>query len=1007
MKQIALVALLATTGLVVPGAAMAQTAAQAAEEVTEAVDAADIVVTGSRVSTNANSPTPLTVLPADQFLKLQPTTAVDALALMPAMMGSQGTSSRPGGGQRNGAAAYLSLRNMGDLRTLILMDGQRVVPTINSNQAQVDAAVVPQLLLKRVDMVTGGVSAVYGSDGVSGVINFVTDRDFNGVKLQANNGISTYGDARTWDVGIAAGTRFADDRGHIEFSYQHLKDHGVVDRRDSLDRAIYAANTGGAGTGTSANPYFNIPDMRQSNMTFGGRIVSVGTSADSAALNGLQFTSPTTLAAFNNGLLPIVGGSLAPFSSALTVYNATSNPTGTIATGNVQSGGDGAYYASSSIKHASSADQAFGRFDFDLTEDIHFFAQLAYSRLVNSNQFRSPAFNGNASLRFSYANPYLWNVQGTAGTLFRSNPGRFFNMGILLLNAPTSQNTTETWMAHTGFEGKIGEKLNWTLTGGKSRSVINSEDFFNFRRDKFAAALDAVDVGQVTTGTPSGQIACRATVAYTGHAANPNLAGCVPLNVFGGIQNSSPQALAWLYETTFNRHVTRLETISGSVTGQPFETWAGPVKMALSGEWRQIRWDVTSNADPLDLAPDCAGILYNCTAGTTVKWFNNSFGAISGAKQTVKEGAFEVQVPLLRDQPMFQDLSVTGAVRLTDYSTSGKVTTWKLGADWHINDDIRIRATRSRDIRAPNLFEMFSSVKQNCATTTVDKLTGATNNNNCNIERPNPNLTPELADTLTAGVVLTPGFIPGLTLSVDYYRIKVKDVVFLVQGFNQNVLANCADLKGAPAICSIVVNRKDWIDTNPATNPILNTESQFFNIANQRTWGIDFEANYNTKLGERPLNLRLLAAYQPQLDYDQGPVGVLTMAGAFNVGTNRFSASPKWRLTGIASLDVTDNISFTWLQRWRSGLNAYYDPAIQLVQSKLPALGTTTLNLSYKFEDNRLGNGELFLNVRNVFNAFPTSYYSGQVTQPSSQPFLPEGDDTLGRYFTVGFRLKL
>jgi iron complex outermembrane recepter protein len=426
---------------------------------------AEITVTGSRVATGANSPTPLTVLPTDQFLKLQPTTVTDALTLMPALMGSQNTGSRPGGGQRNGAAANLSLRNMGDLRTLILMDGQRVIPTINSNNAQVDSSIVPQLLLKRADLVTGGVSAVYGSDGVSGVINFITDRDFNGIKLQANRGVSTYGDAQTWDVGIAAGTRFANDRGHIEFSYQHLDDKGLPDRRNALERDLFRANIGQAGNGSSANPYFNINDMRIANATFGGLVIS----SSLASMVGQQFTSPTALGAFNHGLVPLVGGTLVPFGSA-----------GTLASTNVESGGDGAYYASSSIKHKSSFDQAFGRIDYDLTDDVHFYAQFSYSSLTNANQFRSPNFisnNTTGNLRFNFRNPYMWNL-ANVGPSIRSNLTGTMGMNILILNAPRSQNETEAWMAQTGFEGKIGDKFDWNIGFSKQRSQLTSIDPF-------------------------------------------------------------------------------------------------------------------------------------------------------------------------------------------------------------------------------------------------------------------------------------------------------------------------------------------------------------------------------------------------------------------------------------------------------------------------------------------------------------------------------------------------
>lgn len=984
------VALFTCSSALLFGAANAQTSSNATSG---DLQLEEIVITGSRIVSGSDTPTPVTMMNTEEFLKLQPTTVTEAVNLLPALQGSQNVTSRPGGGQRNGAGAYMNLRNMGSLRTLILYDGQRVVPTINQNQADVDATLVPQLLLKRADVVTGGVSAVYGSDAVSGVINFITDRDFNGVKFQANTGMSGHGDDRIWGVGAAAGTRFADNRGHVEFSYQYHDDEGIQNRLDANDRDFYAANTVGVGGGTAINPYYNIDNGRISNATFGGMIIRSSFAADTTTLGNLQFLSNGQLATFNHGLIPLRGGGLAPYS-----------PTATVASANIESGGDGAWQQSTSIKHGINFHQAFGRLDYDLTDSLHAYAQLAYSKINSFNRFRGPSFISNTgNLRFSYANPFLLNTQDPYRALFLANPTRNIDMNIFLLNDPKSTQETKAHMFYAGLEGELGTDFDWQLNVGNSQSVIQANDLFNFDRGKLAAALDAVDVGQVTTGTRNGVIACRATVAYAGHAANSNYAGCVPLSLFGG--QPTQASLGWLYQPTFNRNRTRQDHVNAAITGPAFDNWAGPVKAALSAEYRRLRWDTKTNTEPSDLA-DCVGISFNCTA-TTAKWFNNTMGPVPVVEQKVTEGALEVEFPLLAGVPAVEALDLTGAVRRTHYSTSGDVTTWKAGLNWNINGDVRFRATRSRDIRAPNLFDLFTSTQVNCSFSGTDPLTGGAYTNVCNTQGSNPNLKPEFADTFTVGAVLTPSFAPGLSLTLDYYKIDVEDVILLQQGWNSATLNYCTQVRGNSPVCSLV-SRTNWTDTNAATNPITAFRSQNVNVAAQHTWGIDFEVGYRTDLFDRPFNVRALVGYQPELDYDQGPTApYLAIAGAYNVGSNRLAASPEWKLTGVVSYDITDNFNVTILERWRSGLTAHYDPAVVVLNPNLPSVGYTTLNLSYKMPGSKLGDAEVFLNVQNLFDKFPAVYYAGNNGTPGANPSLPEGDDTIGRYFTLGIRLKM
>jgi outer membrane receptor protein involved in Fe transport len=961
-------------GLFFTGVAVAQTppggSAVSSEELKE------VTVTGSRVITNGNdSPTPVTVIPVEEMMALQPTTVTEAVNLMPALQGSQNVTSRPGGGQRDGAGAYFNLRNMGDLRTLVLYDGMRLIPTINQNQADTNSQIVPQMLLKRVDVVTGGVSAVYGSDAISGVVNFITDRDFNGIKAQVTDGVSNYSDDRTFDIGVAAGTRFAGGRGHVEVSYQRHNDDGIVNRGDQK-RQFFLNNTGAGGNGTTV-PYFNFDNYYNSNTSFAGL-------ATSGVLSGLVFNPDGSVRAFQHGMIPTFYG-LLPFGTA----GATAVPA------NVESGGDGAYNKAATLKAAIGFNQAFGRLDYDFTDSLHGYAQVSYSNIHSFNNFQSPQIAG---LRISYANPFLASVQAPYAAQIATQaatPANQFLFSRFLLNVPRADQQTESHMAYFGLDGTVFGKYKWTFNYGNSESQVKAGNTMNIDNGRLFAATDAV--------VSNGQTVCRAALT------NANYAGCVPLNLFGD-GRASQAALDYLYQPTYSINRTRMDDINASIVGAPFKTWAGPFNVALSTEWYKQRWDTRSNASPQEFA-DCSGIqtafaaaARNCVQGTTARWFQNVMGPLDTVTLTVKELAAEFNAPLLRDVSLAKALDFTGAVRFTNYSTSGNVTTWKAGLDWKLNDSVKLRATRSRDVRAPNLFDLFSPIQKNPGFNVTDSLTNTQYTNLTNVQTANSGLTPEKADTVTAGVVLTPTEVPDLSFSADYYRIKVRDVIFLVQGFQQATVTYCNSIKGAAALCNSVV-RNNWTDTNPATNPIQNFLSTYYNISTQDTWGIDTEIAYKFKIADRPFRTRLLASYQPKLQYDFGPLGggIREIAGAYNAGTNRVAAAPKWKLTGIFTYEPIPSLAVTVLERWRSTLRATYDPNVLLQTPELPSLAYTTLNIAYT-RDTKLGNMNLFLNVTNLFNKFPTVYYIGGNGNTQG---LPEGDDPIGRYYTLGLRFKL
>lgn len=931
-----LAALMAGTSFVtLVGAAHAQDAQQAQ----------DIIVTGSRVVKNGdNSPTPVTVVTTENLSNLRPTSLTESINTLPVFSGSRGQLSNPGvaGGvsSGNGNAAQLNLRNLGAVRNLVLLDGRRVPPTSYTNI--VDADVIPQLLVKRVDTVTGGVSAVYGSDAVSGVINFVTDTKFEGLKVQAQYGLSTYGDDPTMNAAIAWGTKFADGRGHFEISYEYRNDDGIMRRsqRSWFNRPVVVGN------GTTV-PYAMITNGTLSAQPFGGRIISCGTGC---TLAGQYFAGNGVLSAFTNG----------------TTYSGTTT----------QSGGAGGYY-DNSLKAAQRSHQVYARTDYDFSDDVHGFLTLS------GNFKKNVAFGSDISLAnytLSTGNGFLPAAYASQITASTFTFGQINNQA----ERPRFEPTTRQLMLITGLEGKLG-KYDWNLSYVYGDSHLSTNSYNQLNNQKLSAALDAVSTG-------SGVACYAATQAATASA----YANCQPLNVFGP-SASSAAALNYILDTTHYVATTRQHDINAAISGSPFSTWAGEVTTALSGEWRYQSFISQSDATPLMYA-DCTNLRYNCVAtGARTLLYAGTVASNPHVSQAVWEVAGEVNVPLLKDVTLAKSLSINAAARYTKYNTVGAYWTWKLGGDWHINDDLRLRGTLSRDIRAPTLNDLFAPPSITMVTN-QDLKTGATNLLP-SVNLSNPNLTAEIGKTLTAGVVYKPHFVPGLSLAVDYYDIKVENAILTVGGFQPTTQQGCYT-GGLSIYCNLIQR-----DTTGAVTAWL---VQPINLANISTYGFDIEANYVGSIGSHKLALRGLAAYQPHIRYVQPGVATIDQGGvAF--GSQGLTASPTWRMTGTLSFNINDGLRVDAIYRWRNGMKLWGDPTVTWAagQGTIPAFGQLGVNISKTVALPKGGKADLFLNVQNLFNAAPPAANApGTSTGPGGFGGFSVVDDAVGRYFTAGFRAR-
>jgi outer membrane receptor protein involved in Fe transport len=448
-----------------------------------------------------------------------------------------------------------------------------------------------------------------------------------------------------------------------------------------------------------------------------------------------------------------------------------------------------------------------------------------------------------------------------------------------------------------------------------------------------------------------------------------------------------------------------MDDVTAGITGTPISTWAGPVDMALSAEWRKLSYQVKSTVPPTDPVI-CTGIQFNCNAASPPNPYANTTANFPKATVKVGEIAYEFQAPLLKDVFLAKSLALNGAVRYTNYSTSGSLWTWKLGATYAMNNALSLRATRSRDIRAPTLQNLYAP-QSSAPLVMIDVHTGNTNGTLLQITQGNPNLTPEKADTWTAGFVWTPQFADGFSLTMDYYYTKIKNGLVTFNTATPAVQLACEDSNGASPICALY-NRPagcPFSNRAPSCYPV-SVYNQTINSAGFLAYGIDTEIDWSHPIAGHNFRLRALANFQPHLVNDLGPAGVFDVGGAAD-GIAGQAATPNVKGLLQVNYEVVHNFTAILQERYRNAIKNYAPGFFVFAIGKLPPAWYTDLTLNYKLQ---AGGGDLetFLNVRNVFNKQPDPWASsGGSGQVGSFGGWLQGDDPLGRYFTLGLRYKL
>jgi len=943
-SAVALLALM-PVGISTAYAASAQAAA------TEQLD--EVVVTGSRIVRDGyEAPTPVTVVGIEQLQESAKPNIADTLNQMPVFQGSSTPTSTGIGNGGTSGGNNLNLRSLGANRTLVLFDGRRLPSS--SADGVVDINLIPDTLISRVDVVTGGASAVYGSDALAGVVNFVLDTNFTGVKGSVMGGVTARGDGQQYKISLAGGTSFAGGRGHVVIEGVHDRQDGIDgDQRDWNMRGWYYIQNP-LRTSTNGLPQLILRDRVGLARGYPGGIIVSG------PLKGTAFGPGGTPFNYNYG----------DFDSG--IYHV---------------GGDwdkSSEMGAQSLMIESNGTKVFSKVTYDVTDDIQLFAQFNQGQVKTDARCCFVYHHGNLTVRSDNAFiPEAVRAQLVANGVTQ------FAFGKTIRDNPEGFGMTNDRLAFiytAGANGKFDAgETTWSWSAYGQRGITKQSFWVPFQSDKakFALAIDAV------RNPATGSIVCRSTLTNPGN-------GCVPYNLFG-TDVVSQEAFDYTQDGPRLYQTVGQNVFGFSFTGEPFQIFdAGPVSVALSGEYRKDT--IRGDNDPVS---DNFG------------WFSTQMTGFN-ATQNVKEGALEVLVPIVKDVEWARSLDFNAAVRATDYSVAGFETTWKVGATYQMIDELRFRLTQSRDIRAPNLQDLFSPPIGN-NNTTPDPFRGNASSQYQQIRRGNTSLVSEKANTTGIGIVYQPLWLGGLSMSIDFYRIKNNGAV--ASPSFAYVLQQC--FAGVQAYCAQVGRHPVPPGSPPGTIGVLaSIATGPQNQASVLAQGVDYEVSYRTALSDLVeswdgnLAVRVVATNVLDRITDSGIPGPTQVQNAAGIGN-----SPRWGVnTQITySLDPI-RVSFTnrFISRGRQSDTLYQCtsacPTISGFQTAdtnyLPSYFISNLTATYRFYQDGNSNAEAFFNVDNLFDKDPPVAPNQIAGATYGLATLPHYD-TLGRRFRAGVRFQM
>jgi len=960
----------------IAGPAMAQDAANSdtpAADASQATKLETVTVTGTRISNpNVISPTPVSVMTAAEIKATGAVNIGDLMTTMPQVSSTftMGNSSRFIG---TAGVAQMDLRNLGTSRTLVLVNGRRFVGS-SAGDTSVDVNLIPADWVERVEIITGGASAVYGADAVTGVINFILKKNYQGANLHAQLGTSQHGGFNKGLFSLTGGMNFADNRGNIAASVEHSDQDNLM-FRDRFGHKAYAT------IDTPDGPY----DSALFNNAGGYTRVDAGTFAlgtTSDISKRYVFNQDHTIRKQQfNGIYD-------PYGYCQDCDRSDNNQ-----------------YVQLQPKYGRTTLSTIA--SYDITPEHKLYFEGTYSH-VDVKTYSSPAFDSTRAGGRGYVitrdNAY---ITPDLAALMDGNKLKSIRVSRIDGDAGVRGEDTkrDTARAVIGANGVIASDWQYDASVNYGVTDETRHNLNNRIHDRFFASIDAVK-------DANGNIVCRSTI--NPNYVNPNHinvaqntrggvlnpialgGGCVPTSIFGaGVIN--PAAAQWFNTTTTTTsHLTQFVG-GGSVTNNnlfqmPFE--AGAASMAAGIEYR--RETSSQTTDPLD------------QQGLT---FLNAIPNSSGA-YNVKEGYIETALPLISGRPFAQNLTFDAAARFSDYSTIGHTKAWRWGLDWSIIDDLRLRGTMSSAVRAPNIGELFGGMTQNFFTISKDPCSADQLKNgkseavraaNCaalgipanwkstrtssvqGLSGSNPDLKPEQGRTWTAGMVITPRFIDNFGLTLDYWNIRLTNAITAPAGLD--IVNRCVDAPSGVTNLYCLNAQRD-----PVTHELVSIRSVNQNISALSTSGVDIGAYYSTELGGGNLKFNLNAT--KVIAFTEHPFQDDPDSTIQDNGTLGY---PKWKAT-LYTTYGWNNWVFNWNMRYFSSMlrvsnESYASNPFQTTPIKAGAGFFNDAKVSYSIPNS---GWQVYGGITNVFdrdppvNLFGTGFGSGLY-------------DAIGRAYYAGF----
>ncbi len=873
---------LAIASCLVSGAALAQTDDEAALQLEE------VKVTGSRISRDTFiTPAPVTVLDSDAIEVSGAINIGDLLNELPALgttFGSQNSDRFIGTAGLN----LLDLRRLGTARTLVLVNGQRHVPASIGSSA-VDVNSIPSSLIERVEVITGGASAVYGADAVTGVVNFILKDDFQGVELKTQTGRSGDGGLDRSSVDLTAGFNVDNGRGNAVVSLEY----STVGSLTAADRGI-------------------LPT----------RLVTNPLDGDTTDANGnvIHDGIPDEIVTPNAGLSIITPGGYFSVGGTNFVFDAPNSfrPANPGTNFGSSECGDGCDFLdlTSFVNFSTPQDRyAFNLlFNYELApeHDLKIEGKYVNSQASGTGQPHFNFFN----LSIAADNAFIPGLAGgDLGQILTDNNVSAFNLNRFNLDGGlrAQDNERQTSRILVGAAGPLTSRLDYDVNLIFGRTTSEQLDLANRVNERFFAAADAV------IDPNTGQTVCRHTLDPTsintslGRSLSSAIVGaCVPVNVFGD-GAISQEAIDYFTVTSVRNAKLEQSVVNGVISGSLMDLPAGPLGFAGGFEYREESSD--DLPDPID------GL------GLT---FLNVLQPESG-EYDVSEVFAEFRFPLLTNAPFAKELSVDVAGRYSDYSTIGDTFTWKAGLEWAPLDWARFRGTYSEAVRAPNIGELFGPQNQTffnvldpCSDDRLDlgRNGRATREANCRalgvpagfdardevtregLAGGNPGLAEEESESLTLGMVFQP--LDGLSFAVDYWDISIDDTIAVAGA--QDILNRCVDSEAG------IGNEFCQLITRDATNNISLIVQTQQNIAALEANGVDLEGAYSFDAFDGAARVRVLATVLDELntfpfqsdpeseEQEAGGLGDPELSGQIDLSWARGPLAVNWSTRYIESM---------------------------------------------------------------------------------------------------------